>query len=286
MSRIAFVTCDAFPGLFQEEQELLPRLRARGHEATAVSWSHPTVDWKQFDLVVLRSTWDYFERTAEFRRWLDRLEAAEVRVQNPLPVIRWNMDKLYLLDLAEQGVRIVPTKFVRRGERMELGSILAKYGWSDAVLKPTISGGAYKTVRVDAASAPTHQAAFDALVDEVGAMVQPFLPEIAQGEWSLFFFGGAFSHAVVKRPKAGDYRVQPTFGGLAERMQPEPALLAEAQRILKLAPEPLLYARVDGVLRGDRFLLMELEAIEPYLFFERAPEGMDRYLDAVIAAAK
>ncbi|MBS2030819.1 MAG: hypothetical protein JST54_23145 [Deltaproteobacteria bacterium] len=285
MPRIAFATCDAQPDLYAEERELLPRLAKRGVEAHAVSWTR-TADWRSYDLVVIRSTWDYFERIAEFRAWLDSLENANVRVQNPLNVLRWNLDKLYLLDLAEQGVRIVPTKFVRPGESAIVGDVLAKYGWTDAVLKPLISGGAFRTSRFTASDAAAHQPELDALAATCGAMIQPFLPEIGtDGEWSLFFFGSQFSHAVIKRPAAGDYRVQPQFGGRAERVQAPPELIAEAAKIIRLAPEPLLYARVDGVRRGDRFLLMELEAIEPYLFFATAPEAMDRYVDVVVSAA-
>jgi glutathione synthase/RimK-type ligase-like ATP-grasp enzyme len=287
MTRIAFATCNAQPDLFEEERELLPRLRARGVEAQAVSWTAPGVDWKAFDLVVVRSTWDYFERVTEFRGWLTRLDDAGVRLQNPVPVVRWNMDKLYLLDLAEQGVRIPPTQFVRPGESFQLAEILAKYGWTDAVVKPLISGGAFRTERVNASNAAALQGHLAALSSTTGAMVQPFLPEITgEGEWSLFFFGGAFSHAVLKTVAGGDYRVQPQFGGRAAPVTPPPELIATAQKITTLAPEPLLYARVDGVRRGDRFLLMELEAIEPYLFLATAPAAMDRYLDVVLEAAR
>ena len=286
MPRIALATCELQPDLYLEERELLPRLAKRGVDAHAETWSRPA-DWGSYDLVVIRSTWDYFERLAEFRTWLDALENANVRVQNSVNVVRWNLDKLYLLDLAEQGVRIVPTKFVRPGETAIIKDILAKYGWSEAVLKPTISAGAYRTSRFTASEAASHQPELDSLAATCGAMIQPFLPEIAtDGEWSLFFFANELSHAIIKRPATGDFRVQTQFGGLAERVQPPPELVAEAAKIIRLAPDPLLYARVDGVRRGDRFLLMELEAIEPYLFFSTAPDAMDRYVDAIVGAAR
>lgn len=285
--RIALISSEGLPGLYAEEAELLPRLRARGVEAEVVIWSDPSVDWGRYDLAAVRSAWDYFERADEFRAWLDRMKQAAIPLQNPIPLIRWNMDKLYLRELSERGVRIVPTAFFERGQRADLLALLKQRGWADAVVKPTVSGGAYRTHRTSHSDAAALQPTFDALVDEVGALVQPFVPEIqTEGEWSLFFFAGAFSHAVLKVPAKDEYRVQPQFGGQAHRVTPDEEMLADAQRIVALAPTPLLYARVDGVRSGGRLMLMELEAIEPYLFFAAAPEAMDRYVDALIEAAQ
>lgn len=284
--RIALITCDSLPELFAEEVELPARFRARGVDVDVVSWSAPSIDWTGYDLCVIRSTWDYFERVDQFRAWLDRMERDQAPLQNSAALIRWNMDKLYLRELAERGVRTVPTRYFERGQRASIQDVLREPGWEEAVVKPTISGGAYRTSRVRLTDAAAAQSALDALVEDVGALVQPFVSEIqTEGEWSLFYFGGRFSHAVIKVPDKADYRVQPQYGGRAHRVTPDPKMLEDAERIIQLAPEPPLYARVDGVRAGGEFLLMELEAIEPYLFLGCAPEATARYVDVIIDCA-
>ena len=282
--RIALVTCDAHPLLYADEQLLPARFAAAGIDATPQSWSDPAVAWSEFDRVVLRSMWDYFERIDEFTVWIDRLAERRIPVCNPASLVRWNLDKRYLADLAARGVRIVPTHFVAPGDRLDLGVLVRGAGWPEAILKPAVSGGAYRTHRFTAANAPSLQGELDAILRKCGALVQPFLPEIAaEGEWSLLFFGGAFSHAVIKTPAPGDFRVQSQFGGDYRAAEPPPSLLAAATAIVAALPSPAVYARIDGVRRDDAFLLMEVEAIEPYLFLPHSPNAIDRYVAAVAA---
>ncbi|MCU1278350.1 MAG: hypothetical protein JWM53_1896 [bacterium] len=280
--RFALVTCHAFPTLYADEQELPARFAAAGVDARPVSWSDPAVDWTSFDRVLLRSTWDYFQRIDEFRAWLDRLDRDRVPLCNPSSLVRWNFDKRYLAELGSRGARLLPTRFIDAGERLDLDALVRERGWSDVILKPAVSGGAYRTHRFAAAGASTLQAELDAILAVSGALVQPFAPEIAaEGEWSLLFFGGAFSHAVVKTPTAGDFRVQTQFGGVYRAVTPPPSMLAAATAILAALPAPAVYARIDGIRRGDDFLLMEVEAIEPYLFLPHSPGAVDRYIAAV-----
>ena len=285
--RLALVTCDAFPTLYADEQALPARFADAGADARPVSWSDRSVDWRSFDRVVLRSTWDYFERIDEFRAWLDRLDREQVPLVNPTSLVRWNFDKRYLAELATRGAHLVDTRFVDAGEPLDLDALVRERGWSDVILKPAVSGGAYRTHRFPAAEARALQPELDAILRVSGALVQPFAPEITEeGEWSMLFFGGAFSHAALKTPTAGEFRVQTQFGGAYRAMPPPPSMLAAATAIVAALPLPAVYARIDGIRRGDDFLLMEVEAIEPYLFLPfalDAPAAVDRYIAAVLA---
>ena len=285
MKRVALVTCERLPSLYGDEQELPGRFAAVGVAAEPVVWSDAGVDWSRYDAVVIRSTWDYFERIGEFTAWIDRLEQAGVPLQNPARLVRWNLDKRYLRELETRGVRIVPTRFFDAGARVDLAALLRDAGWSEAIVKPAVSGGAWRTHRVPVAGAAAAQRELDEILGRSGALVQPFLDEIARvGEWSFLFFGGAFSHAVIKRPASGDFRVQAQYGGTHDAIDPPPpSLLAEARAVLDALPTPTAYARIDGVARDGRFELMEVEVIEPYLFFPGSPRAVDRYVSAIRA---
>jgi glutathione synthase/RimK-type ligase-like ATP-grasp enzyme len=277
-ARVALVTCQALPHLSDDDRHALPALVAHDITGEPVVWNDPTVRWSAYDMVIIRSAWDYYHQPAAFAAWIDRLDEAGVRLWNPARVLRANLDKRYLSTLADAGVPIVPTIWLDASATIDLPALLADQGWTDAVLKPVISAGAHRTHRVTAAS----QRLLDVAVAHGAAMLQPYLPEIETGgEWSLIYLGGRFSHAVRKLPRAGDFRVQPQHGGSARRETPSPELRAAAERLLGEVHDPILYARVDGVERDGQFLLMELELIEPRLFFEYAHDGAERFADAV-----
>jgi hypothetical protein len=279
--KIALVTCAEHPALYAEEGSVLPMLRDRGIAGEAVVWSDPSIDWAGFDAVVLRSVWDYFLRYDEFKAWLTRVEAV-TRVWNSPSLVRWNMDKRYLRDLRERGVSIVPTVFCEQGAPANIAEIVRERGWLHAILKPAVSGAANRTHRVDATSAETHQAELDDILRNTSALVQPFMPEIqTEGEWSLFYFGCVFSHAVLKAPASGDYRVQSDFGGTAALVTPPEWMRAQVSKVLEALPEASVYARIDGVRRGEEFLLMEAELVEPYLFTAAAPGAIERYVETL-----
>jgi len=174
-----------------------------------------------------------------------------------------------------------------------LDALIAAQGWQEgAVVKPAISATAHQTWLVAPQRASEQQARFEALLasSPSGVMVQPFLPEIRDGEWSLVFLGGEFSHAVLKRPADGDFRVQHDFGGTVERLEPEAFLVEDARAVLHAAAratdtrvEEILYARVDGIVRDEALLLMELELIEPVLFFSHAPGAAARMAELIVS---
>ena len=283
--RVAIATCDAQKLLYAEEREILPLLRGRGVEALAAVWSDSTVAWGDFDAVVIRSTWDYFHRYEEFCAWLKQV-GRETQLHNSPSLVKWNADKAYLRDLEKDGVRIVPTVFCDKGAPANLARILAAAGWERAVMKPSVSGGAYRTHRLRADEATKHQDEMDAILATTSVLVQPFMPEIeTEGEWSFVLFDGALSHTVLKRPSAGDYRIQPEFGGVFAEVTPDPKLVDQVQAMMRALPEAPAYARIDGVRRGDDFYLMEAELIEPYLYMSAAPASLDRYADLIAKLA-
>lgn len=272
MKQIALVSYAACPELTDDDRLLIPAFARRGVSAVPVSWD-ADINWCQFDCVVLRSCWDYHLRLGEFLSWLDRLEHLNVRVSNPASLIRWNVDKTYLKELNARGVRIPPTFWIEAHQEGDVARILRTEGWRSAIAKPIVSASAHGLERVYVES-PT--------AIKGPAMIQPFLSEVpSQGEWSLVFIGGHYSHSVLKRAAPGEFRVQWQYGGTASSVRPLPPLLETANKILASLEEKADYARVDGILCGDEFVLMELELIEPVLFLKLG-SASDRFVEAIL----
>lgn len=282
---VALVTYSGLPELAASDRALVEPLALRGISVASVTWDDPKVDWGVFNAIVLRSTWDYHTRSDEFRAWLSQMEASNVPLWNPPKMIRWNLDKTYLRELAEIGIPMPQTIFVDRGAVPNLADLLTEHGWEKAVVKPRISASAYETWATTPQSAKGDQARFAALAAERDLMVQQFSPQITEGEWSMIFFGGVFSHAVVKKPAPGEIYVQAEKGGTVIAAKPDSGLIAQASNILQAARRILgivpLYARVDGVLDGTTLVLMELELFEPELFVRPEFSGAERFADAI-----
>jgi glutathione synthase/RimK-type ligase-like ATP-grasp enzyme len=284
--RVALVSCADYPDLPTDDQLLGAALRRRGVGVTAAVWNDPQVGWQEYDAIVFRSCWDYHLHPAAFLRWLDHLEQPAVhpppRVYNDVPTVRWNMTKTYLRDLEGAGVATAPTVWVPQGAATTLQEIVDSVGWDELVVKPTVSATAYETWRVERTRARQHEARFARLIGERDVMVQQFLPAVlSEGELSLVFLAGAFSHAVRKRPASGDFRVQEQFGGTAERADVEPGLIRQAAAAVAASPGKPLYARVDGVVVDGGLVLMELELVEPTLFFGLDGTAADRLAIAI-----
>jgi glutathione synthase/RimK-type ligase-like ATP-grasp enzyme len=241
---------------------LADALREAGLDPIAEAWTDPSVDWSSYDAVLLRSVRDRHTRYDEFTDWLGLLDKAGVPVLNDSDLVRWNGDKRYLLELRERGIAIVPSQ-VAAGACLR--EVVAGLDGHEIVIKPTISATTLPTVRGTAGSEGLSRA-MDELPDAV-YLVQPFQPEIqADGEWSLTFIDGAFSHAVVRRA-AGDDTVRQNLGGSAEPTDPPAVVLAGATAALAALDTrmPPVYARVDGIVTSGRFLLTKLGLIEPNL---------------------
>jgi glutathione synthase/RimK-type ligase-like ATP-grasp enzyme len=275
--RIALCTSTPTHDHDAEAPQVVAELRNRGCDAVALPWDSP-VDWSGFDLVVVRSTWDYFDRLAEFLAWVDRV-ADVSRIINSPSVIRWNSHKGYLAELGAAGIPVVPALALPGGTSDAVAQLQAS-GWTEVVIKPAVDGGARRALKAGSGS-PEASAHVSSLVAAGDTIVQPYLAGVEDGETSLFIFDGTFSHAVRKVPKPGDYRVQALHGGSEEVHEPSPDELALAAAAIALAPGEVAYARADFVEVDGHSTLMELELIEPDLFLRMAPGSVSRFADLV-----
>jgi glutathione synthase/RimK-type ligase-like ATP-grasp enzyme len=253
-----------------------------------VSWRDDTVDWSVFDAALVHSTWDYHEDLDAFLGWSERVGHL-TRLVNPASVIAWNAHKRYLLDLERDGLPVVPTVVVERDRPESLAAVVDRTGWSEVVIKPCVSAGAIDTGRYRADDPSAARAVADVL-DRTDALVQPYLPEIeTAGETSVLVIGGDITHAVVKVPGTGDFRVQLHHGGVERSVEATPAerelAHAAVEAVSRIAP--VLYARVDCVTVDGQPRLMELEVIEPSLFLTFAEDSVaDRLIAALTADAR
>jgi hypothetical protein len=284
-ARIAILTPDpadeAFDSRWRDvlEEDAAPLLRA-GLTVEGRSWAD-SAGFADFDLILPLLTWGYHRAgpgwPAAVRDW----EKSGVRLENPASVLCWNADKLYLGRLAARGAPVVPTRYVERVDEAALGEAAAAFGTDALIAKPQISASAWQTIRWSPG------APLDGGPDGA-AMIQPFLPDILdEGEISLIYIAGAFSHAIRKRPQPGDFRVQPEYDGIITPHRPAPDEIAAAEAILAAVEEELLYARID-VARdpAGQVLLMELELVEPDLYFQHDPRGGAAFADAVLRSLR
>jgi len=280
---VALVTYRELPDLTDDDRLVLDELRRQGIGACAVIWDAQDAQWERFDGVILRSCWDYHFRHDEFSDWISALEQNGVRLWNPASILRWNMNKEYLQTLRGQGIVIAPTVWLTKGSTVNLEEILTEQNWTQAVVKPTVSATAFQTWITSPEKAPADEIAVRKLLQRSGVMVQKFVEEVyTAGEWSFIFFLKRYSHAVLKRAREGDFRVQDEFGGSFERTVPAASLVEQAQRIVDTIDGPLLYARVDGIAIDDRFVLMELELVEPALYLGSDPHASQRFAQAIL----
>ena len=254
-------------------------LAKAGWQAMEVSWHSQSVDWNDFEMVIIRSTWDYPNQSEEFLRVLESIDAV-THLENDLSIVRWNLEKTYLQELANQGVKIVPTKWGYDLNAGELEQFFDLFGTPEIILKPVISANANDTYRLDRDRVIEAESKFCEVFRGRRFMVQPFIDSIlSEGELSLIYFGGKYSHAILKTPTQNDFRVQEDHGGIVQTIQPGNPELAMSQRVIDAIEITPLYARVDIVrIRGEQFALMELELIEPSLHFEADVRSIDLFI--------
>ena len=239
-------------------------------------------DFVDFDAVVLRSNWDYHHTLEAFAAWLDQLDAGGVSVWNPTALVRWNLSKRYLIELAAVGIPTVPTVVLEGDAASQLPAVLVQRRWSTAVVKPIVSASAHDTVLIKDGDVARVVAALQAGKSRQPVLVQPFVEEIVtRGEWSVVFIDGAITHTVLKRPGPGEFRVQPAHGGSAEALPAPADVRTAARRAVAALPVAALYARIDGVETREGFRVMEVEVNEPGLAFTLAPAAADAFAEAI-----
>jgi glutathione synthase/RimK-type ligase-like ATP-grasp enzyme len=284
--KIGFATCEDILDCTADDRLLINALARCGIVAAPLVWSRSPQS-EEIEAIVIRSCWDYHLRPDDFVEWLIRLTQRGIPIINPARLIDWNLNKRYLLELAAAGVSIPQTIWAGRGAAPDLAGLLEEHGIAEAVVKPAVSLSAYQTWRITRESAAEHQDVFSRYLAERDMLIQRFLPQVVEkGEVSLMFFGGEYSHSVIKRPARGDFRVQEDFGGTRAPFRPAAALVEQATAILaRITPQPV-FARVDGVDVGGELVLMEVELIDPVLFFAyeaaapaRCAAAIARWLD-------
>lgn len=276
---IAFATSAAYATLTDDDGIAAAALRRAGWDVAPLVWSEPAAARPRADLVLLRSCWDYHLHPRAFSRWVQSVAGSGTPLLNPPAMVHWNLHKGYLLDLAGEGVLLPPTQLVDATSPRTLRALADDLGGGDLVVKPAVSASAYGTWRTERIG-PTEEQRFARQLAHGQLLVQRFIPEIADGELSLVYFGGRYSHAVRKIPAAGDFRVQVGHGGTHRPWQPDPAVLAAADAIVARCAADAVYCRIDGVPTAHGFQLMEVELIDPVLFFEHAPYAADAFVHA------
>lgn len=281
---VSYVSIGSYDTNTVDEDKILSSILTElNEEHEIVPWSDENIDWSKYDTLLIKSIWDYFDHYAEFLNWIDRINKLNIKVLNNLETISWNSTKGYLEEIKEKGFPVITGVRLEKGKTLSFETIHASLGSGDWVVKPMVSGGAKNTLKIASSEWSDYESNIQLLVQEEEFLVQPFIKEVEEeGEYSLIFFDREFSHAVLKTPASGDFRVQHYFGGSVKSIEPSSEMSEAAKLIVeKFAPESL-YARVDGVLINGIFHLMELELIEPYLFLDSNEFAVPNYKKALI----
>jgi len=279
---ILFATCLEQPDMTPSDRLVAEALARRGVAVAAAPWNGDQAPFGKAGLVVMRSAWDYYKHAEAFAGWLDRLEGRNVA--NAPALMRWNMSKAYLEEMAAKGARL-PAMRRTRAAVGDIAAAMDALKLDEAVVKPLIGASAHGLTLARRREPETIAQAAESL-DGEGFVQQKMEAVTTAGETSFMFFGGAFSHAVVKRPKAGDLRVQEEHGGVTARIDPPGWAVDEAARLLEMLPEPADYARIDAVVLDGALWLMEVEVLEPELFFTYAPEAAERFAEVLVNRMK
>lgn len=276
--KIALLTSSQEQDTYPDEQPFIQELKNQNIDFSWIVWNKKNIDWNQFDKVIIRTTWDYQSNYKQFLEVLSHIEQSQACLQNPLETIKWNVDKKYLFELQEAGINIIPTTIVDEVDQ----TFLRINNQKTMVLKPTVSASAYDTFKINESNLRENLPAIKETLQRKTMMAQPFVSEIVtEGEYSLFYFKGRFSHAVCKKPKEGDFRSQEQYGSFVCSISPEQELLDIAKKLMELKCQELLYTRIDFVRYNGQFCIMEVELIEPSLYFMHSKHASHNFIKAI-----
>ena len=292
MTDVTLVTCRAYyepdkitpyiQNILLEQELLKSSLEAQGLKVNVTFWDNPSYEWQKTKSVLFRTVWDYFERFDEFWEWLEQVKT-KTKLINSYELIKWNIDKHYLKDLKNNDIQVVPTYFADRGNNISLQEIANSKDWRHIVIKPAISASAFNTYKITNDEIEQKEQLFHELLQTHDMLVQPFFPTISElGEASLMVFGGKFTHAILKKAKAGDFRVQDDFGGTVHDYNPTQEEIKFAEKVFQSCTSLPIYGRVDIVWDSNKHIyLSELEIIEPELWIRNRPESANKIAEAV-----
>lgn len=266
-----------------EDQLVKDALEQQGLTVLKLAWDDPDFDWSTTKYALFRTSWDYFERFQEFSIWLKKV-SQQTTLLNSAKTIYWNIDKHYLQDIKNAGVAIVSTYFMEKGDSRTLAALHQELGWQKTVVKPCVSGAARHTYKLHSENIAQHESIYKKLIAEEAMMLQPFMEQIVtKGEISLMVIDGTYTHAILKKAKAGDFRVQDDFGGTVHEYQPTEAEIQFAENAVKACIEPPMYARVDIIWDNeDNLAISELELIEPELWFRFHNDAATRLAEGIV----
>jgi len=283
MKKCAFLTLEKRGDFVIDDEHAIAPLTELGWQVSVVSWRQTDTPWSVFDGVVIRSTWDYWDDVPAFLETLARIDQ-ESSLANSLEIVRWNLEKTYLADLERRGIGIVPTIWPRQVGPDSFEAFARELGCEELVIKPVVGANGQDAYRISPADSLRRRVGICARFNEQRrALVQRYLPMVrTEGEFSLFFFNGEFSHAILKVPAESEFRSQEEHGAEIRSVVPEKSLLNRAQQALGVLPEIPLYARIDFVRDADgEFLVMELELIEPSMYLRTDPGAPMRFARAI-----
>lgn len=282
--KIAFLSIDDLSGYVSDDNLAFEPLQNLGYQVDIVSWRQTVVEWKDYPAVIIRTTWDYQNHLEAFLQVLKQIES-QTLLANPFEIVQWNADKIYLNDLQEKGAKIVPTIWVNGGfDSNQFQQWFNQLESDEIVIKPRVSATAQDTFWLKRGQkAQEDIESLNKIFENRPFMVQPFMKAIVdEGEYSLFYFNGEYSHAILKTPKTADFRVQEEHGGIIQAINPSSDMLKAGKEILKYISRTLLYARVDFVrTKSNEFALMELELIEPSLYLRNCENAPHLFAKAI-----
>jgi len=292
MADVTLLTCQAYfkpdrinpyiQNILFEEQLLKSALENQGLTVDITYWNNPSYDWSKTRSLIFRTIWDYFERFDEFLLWLEEVRY-KTQLINSYELVKWNIDKHYLKELSEKGIQIVPTYFAKKNSEITLAEIIESQQWKGVVIKPAISASAYKTFKILEETVNSNEKLFNDLLNQRDMLVQPYINTIEKlGEASLIVIDGKFTHAILKKAKPGDFRVQDDFGGTVHDYVPTKKEIGFAEMIIEKCKAKPLYGRVDIIWDSEKnAYLSELEIIEPELWLRNYPKSAESIAEAV-----
>lgn len=268
MKKCAILTMDFLDDFDDYDMMLNEPMANLGWQVDHISWRKKSVDWSQYQAVIIRSTWDYQDDASAFMQVLSDIEASGAVLLNSLKIAQWNINKNYLREVEDKGAEIIPTIWLEQFEYSLIESYFEYFETDQIIIKPTISANSDNTFWLKKDTIHEQQVLLEESLINRQLMIQPFIPAIIEeGEYSLFYFSSQYSHCILKTPKSGDFRVQEEHGGILQSITPCKKLLTAANIAMQTIPEEVLYARIDLVEHEGVYKLMEIELIEPSLYF-------------------
>lgn len=281
--RCALLSTDNLEDFFVYDEMLIPYFKEHGWVAEEVSWRNPQIDWDQYDVVIVRSTWDYQDDPEQFIAVLQIIENSSAVLENSFKLLTWNISKEYLKEIEAKQSPIVPSRWMNHFDYDYIANSFDFFATPELIVKPTVSANSDNTFRLTPQQLLAQKEQLSDIFSNRPHIIQPFISAIiGEGEYSLFYFGGEYSHCILKIPKEQDFRVQEEHGGRLKTVTPELQLQQAAQVTLATLPGHPLYARLDYVRSDKEFVLMEVELIEPSLYFNMDAASPKRFTDAFI----